>query len=205
MRRLILATPKFLAPEVLAGQPARSRSDLFALGIVIEKAARVLHIATPDLVQHQYLTATRQRDRPASAKEALAELRNAQGPTLPPSSNAFARSTGQPNNVHETRCEGLIERIGRLVRKPLAHLIHCIAGIRKRAWYNHLESLRDWVLTPLSSSGQNLSCPPPTMIHFSRSLCQTSARRRSPPRSMEDRSVPTAVCSFWPPPTSVLA
>jgi hypothetical protein len=38
----------------------------------------------------------------------------------------------------------------------LAHLIHRIAGIRKRAWYNHLESRRDWVLIPPPAPGQNL-------------------------------------------------
>src|SRR5277367_5216337 len=90
-------------------------------------------------------------------------------------------------------------------RRLLAHLIHRIAGIRKRAWYNYLESLRDWLLTPLSSPGQNLPCPPPTTILCFHSLYQTSARRRSPPRSMVDRSVQTAAFSFWRPPTSVLA
>src|SRR6202035_4469132 len=44
----------------------------------------------------------------------------------------------------------------------LAHLIHCMAGIRWRAWYKRLESRRDWVLTPLSTPGQNLPCPPMT-------------------------------------------
>src|ERR1700690_3453580 len=80
----------------------------------------------------------------------------------------------------------------------LAHLIHRIAGIRERAWYNRRESLRDWLLTPLSSPGQNLPCPPATTIHCSRSPCQTSARRKSPRRSMAERSVPTAVFFCWP-------
>ena len=31
---------------------------------------------------------------------------------------------------------------GQIIIEPLAHLIHCMAGIRKRAWYNRLESLR---------------------------------------------------------------
>src|SRR3954463_10445047 len=75
----------------------------------------------------------------------------------------------------------------------------------QRAWYNCLESLRDWLLTPLSSPGQNLPCPLPTTIPCFHFLCQTSARRRSPRPSMVDRSVPTAGCSFWLPPTSVLA
>jgi hypothetical protein len=59
-----------------------------------------------------------------------------------------------------------------------------VNGRRWRAWYNRLESHRDWVLTPLSKRGQNLPCPPATTIRFCHSLCQVSARRRSPPHSM---------------------
>src|ERR1019366_1454366 len=66
----------------------------------------------------------------------------------------------------------------------LAHLIHRIAGIRRRAWYKPLKSRRDWLSTPLSMRGQDLPCPPPTTIRFCHSLCQISARRRSPPHSM---------------------
>src|ERR1700676_697744 len=87
----------------------------------------------------------------------------------------------------------------------LAHLIHRIAGIRERAWNNRLELFRDWLLTPLSGSGQNLPCPPPMTITSFHSPCQTSARRRSPPRSMVARSVPMAVCFSWPARTSALA
>src|SRR5208282_4434437 len=53
-----------------------------------------------------------------------------------------------------------------------------------------LESHRDWLSTPLSMSGQNLPCPPPTTIRFYHSLCQVSARRRSPPHSTAAGSVP---------------
>ena len=68
----------------------------------------------------------------------------------------------------------------------------------QRALYNRLKSLRDWVLTPLSGPGQNLPCPPLTTIHCSRSLCQTSARRKSPLLSMGDKSIRTTVFFFWP-------
>jgi ABC-type transporter Mla subunit MlaD len=76
----------------------------------------------------------------------------------------------------------------------LAHLIHCMAGIRWRAWYKRLGSLRDWVLTPLSMPGQNLPCPPTTTIGFCRSRCQVSARGRSQPLLTEAGSVPMAAC-----------
>ena len=87
----------------------------------------------------------------------------------------------------------------------LAHLIHRIAEIRWRAWYKRLESHRDWLSTPLSMSGQNLPCPPRTTIRFYHSLCQVSARRRSPPHSTVAGSVPTVVSYFWQVSTGNLA
>ena len=87
----------------------------------------------------------------------------------------------------------------------LTHLMHRIAGIRWRAWYNYLESRRDWVLTPLSTPGQNLPCPPTPTIRFSRFRCQVSARRKSPRPSMPVRSVPTAAFCCWRVPTSASA
>ena len=80
----------------------------------------------------------------------------------------------------------------------LAHLIHRIAEIRWRAYSirQRLESHRDWFSTPLSMSGQNLPCPPRTTIRFYHSLCQVSARRRSPPHSTVAGSVPTVVSYF---------
>jgi hypothetical protein len=71
-RRLILGNTHFCAPEVLAGEAVSARADLFALGTVIEEAARILGAVAPGLVSR--LTATRPEDRPASAEEALALL-----------------------------------------------------------------------------------------------------------------------------------
>ena len=61
----------------------------------------------------------------------------------------------------------------------LAHLIHRRARICCWAWYNHLESHGDWVLTPLSMPGQNLPCPSSPTLPCSHSRCQVgqSARR----------------------------
>ncbi len=73
-RRLILGNPHFCAPEVLAGQPVSARADLFALGTVIEEAARILGAVAPGLASR--LSAARPEDRPASAEETLALLRD---------------------------------------------------------------------------------------------------------------------------------
>ena len=48
------------------------------------------------------------------------------------------------------------------------------------------------MLTPLSTPGQNLPCPPTPTIRFSRFRCQVLARRKSLRPSMPVRSVPTA-------------
>ena len=56
-------------------------------------------------------------------------------------------------------------------------------------------------------SGQDLPCPPPTMIRFCHSLCQASARRRSPAALFDGGQdpVPTVVSYFWQVPTDNLA
>ncbi len=72
-RRLIFGNPHFWAPEVQAGRPATASADLFALGKVIGQAAQRLKVAPPALVRR--LTALQPSDRPASAQDALADLR----------------------------------------------------------------------------------------------------------------------------------
>ena len=67
---------------------------------------------------------------------------------------------------------------GPSIIEALAHLIHRIAGIRWRAWYNVLESLIVWVLTPTQAPGRNLPCPPLTTIRCCHSRCQVFATRR---------------------------
>ena len=74
--------------------------------------------------------------------------------------------------------QGRLPRRHRGQREGLTHLIHRIAGIRWRAWYNVLESLRVWVLTPTQAPGQNLPCPPLTTIRCCHSRCQVFATRR---------------------------
>ncbi len=90
-RRLILGNPHFCAPEVLAGEAVSARADLFALGTVIEEAARILGADVSELASR--LMAARPEDRPASAEEALALLQDEStrvnvGPAASPASAA---------------------------------------------------------------------------------------------------------------------
>ena len=119
---------------------------------------------------------------------------NAAGAPVADNTNIMTAGRRGPALLHDI---WLIEK--------LAHRMRRIAGIRWWAWYNYLESRRDWVLTPLSTPGQNLPCPPTPTIRFSRFRCQVSAGRKSLRPSMPVRSVPTAASCCWLVPTNALA
>jgi eukaryotic-like serine/threonine-protein kinase len=69
---LVLGTERYAAPEVMEGRPATERSDLYSLGVVLGKCEGQCSRALGDLVES--LTAKDPRDRPASARQALAQL-----------------------------------------------------------------------------------------------------------------------------------
>lgn len=69
----LLGTARYIAPEVMSGQPATERSDLYSCGVVLRDclgAEAPAHLRA--LVER--LTATDPGRRPASAREALARL-----------------------------------------------------------------------------------------------------------------------------------
>jgi serine/threonine protein kinase len=69
----VIGTLKYMPPEVLAGNPATERSDLYALGVVLGEclAGRVV---PPLEALIDRLTATDPQERPASATQALTLL-----------------------------------------------------------------------------------------------------------------------------------
>ena len=69
----VIGTLKYMAPEVLAGEKATQRSDLYALGVVLgETLARAAMPQLEALVDR--LTAADPHERPASATQAMALL-----------------------------------------------------------------------------------------------------------------------------------
>jgi serine/threonine protein kinase len=69
---LILGTERYAAPEVMQGRPATERSDLYSLGIVLGRCQGRCSRALGALIES--LTAEDPVDRPASARQALAQL-----------------------------------------------------------------------------------------------------------------------------------
>ncbi|MHB8659188.1 MAG: serine/threonine-protein kinase [Solirubrobacteraceae bacterium] len=69
----VIGTQRYIAPEILSGQPANARSDLYALGVLLGECLRP---ATSSQLRRlvEMLTKQDPQRRPASAEEALAIL-----------------------------------------------------------------------------------------------------------------------------------
>lgn len=79
---LVLGTERYAAPEVMEGQPATERSDLYSCGVVLRACADG---ASPDLrVLVEWLASRNARERPRSAREALARLERNDAPVEQP-------------------------------------------------------------------------------------------------------------------------
>jgi hypothetical protein len=83
---LVLGTERYAAPEVMAGQQATERSDLYSAGVVLRACEGSCSRALGALVD--WLTSKDPMARPASARQALARLERAE-------------ALGQPTQVYE--------------------------------------------------------------------------------------------------------
>ncbi len=83
---LVLGTERYAAPEVMEGQPATERSDLYSCGVVLRACADGI---SPDLrVLVEWLASRNPLERPRSAREALARLERGH-PSVEPATEAF--------------------------------------------------------------------------------------------------------------------
>jgi serine/threonine-protein kinase len=82
---LVLGTERYAAPEVMEGRPASERSDLYSLGVVLRACPGAGAAGFDGLVE--WLADPDPRNRPASARQALARLertdRASEEPTRP--------------------------------------------------------------------------------------------------------------------------
>ncbi|HEX5592595.1 MAG TPA: serine/threonine-protein kinase [Solirubrobacterales bacterium] len=87
---LILGTERYAAPEVMEGEPATERSDLYSAGVVLRacegRCSRVLRALI------EWMTSKEPGARPASARQALERLERAE-------------RTGDPTQVYEPTFE----------------------------------------------------------------------------------------------------
>jgi serine/threonine-protein kinase len=78
---LVLATKSYAAPEVLAGEPADARSDLYSCGALLDSCAGPASPSLRRLISR--LTNQQPGDRPRSAAAALEELEVTTAPAQP--------------------------------------------------------------------------------------------------------------------------
>jgi predicted Ser/Thr protein kinase len=83
---LILGTKRYVAPEVMEGEAATERSDLYSCGVVLQSCLQDEAPELRSLVTR--LTSSNPRDRPESAVRALAEL--GWRPPVGPPTEAFS-------------------------------------------------------------------------------------------------------------------
>jgi eukaryotic-like serine/threonine-protein kinase len=73
---LVLGTERYVAPEVMEGQTATERSDLYSCGVVLRSCDGQCSRALGSLIE--WLTSTDPRSRPTSARQALVRLERAE-------------------------------------------------------------------------------------------------------------------------------
>ncbi len=94
---LVLGTERYAAPEVMEGKPASERSDLYSAGVVLRSCAGGGSPALGSLIE--WMTAADPRSRPASARQALAQLERSdhrEEPTTQAFEPSFSRQPSQP-------------------------------------------------------------------------------------------------------------
>ena len=70
---LVLGTERYAAPEVMAGEPATERSDLYSAGVVLRSCEGQCSRALGTLIE--WMTSKDPQARPSSARQALARLK----------------------------------------------------------------------------------------------------------------------------------
>jgi serine/threonine-protein kinase len=120
---LVLGTERYAAPEVMEGEPATERSDLYSCGVVLRGCADGI---SPDLrVLVEWLASRNPRERPRSAREALARLERGPAPVEQPTA-----PVEQPTEVFEPVAEAAASRRGRwLAAVALALVLGAVVAI----------------------------------------------------------------------------
>jgi serine/threonine protein kinase len=95
---LVLGTERYAAPEVMEGEPATERSDLYSCGLVLRSCEGQCSRALGTLVAE--MTSREPRARPLSARHALEKLERPQAAAEPPTEAfepSFTRRAERPS------------------------------------------------------------------------------------------------------------
>jgi serine/threonine protein kinase len=107
---LVLGTERYAAPEVMEGEAATERSDLYSCGVVLRACADG---ASPELRRLvEWLTSRDARERPRSARDALARLEHEEPPVEQPTRTFEPTQAFEPTFAGGTG-EGGTSRRGR--------------------------------------------------------------------------------------------
>ncbi|HET7121289.1 MAG TPA: serine/threonine-protein kinase [Solirubrobacterales bacterium] len=126
---LILGTERYLAPEVARGEPASERSDLYSCGVVLRSCLEASggSAALRSLVE--WLTAEDPRSRPASARQALAQLDRPQAAVVTQPTEAFDGPDGPvPALDEDPRPTGTVRPGRKAVAAALGVLAALLVG-----------------------------------------------------------------------------
>jgi serine/threonine protein kinase len=124
---LILGTERYAAPEVMEGESATERSDLYSCGVVLRSCEGQCSRELGSLIE--WLTSSDPGARPASARQALSHLNRAGAISGPPT-QAFEPSLEQP--LPEPAAPPSVPRrqtSSRSRRAAAAAILGCIAAL----------------------------------------------------------------------------
>jgi tetratricopeptide (TPR) repeat protein len=117
---LVLGTERYAAPEVMAGQPATERSDLYSCGVVLRSCEGECSRALGALVE--WLTSEDPHSRPTSARQALERLKRAE-------------AIGQPTQVYDpTFARRRTEPVAPAAAEGPPSRAHPTTGSRRSRW-----------------------------------------------------------------------
>ncbi|HEX5609816.1 MAG TPA: serine/threonine-protein kinase [Solirubrobacterales bacterium] len=122
---LVLGTERYAAPEVMEGQAATERSDLYSCGVVLRSCEGPSSPALEDLIAA--MTSKAPRDRPLSAAHALRQLERPHAAVTEPPTEVLQTPVGRPVNRRDRR-KAVAAGLGLLAAAAIVVLVASSGG-----------------------------------------------------------------------------
>lgn len=120
---LVLGTERYAAPEVMEGQPATERSDLYSAGVLLRSCEGQCSRELRSVIE--WMASPDPRSRPSSARQVLARLERSEGPGEP--TQVFEPSFTRPRS-HRSRFGAVAAILGVLASIVIVALVVLSAG-----------------------------------------------------------------------------